>query len=73
MSYLKRILIAIDQLGNAAANGNPDETVSSRVGKNAIAGKWWALVAEKVINWTAWHVFHDPDHCRRAIEYDEIG
>jgi len=32
MSYLKRVLIAIDQLGNAIAGGNPDATISGRIG-----------------------------------------
>lgn len=32
MSYLKRVLIAVDQLGNAIAGGNPDATISGRIG-----------------------------------------
>jgi len=31
--YLLNILISIDQLGNTFAGGDPDETISSRLGK----------------------------------------
>ena len=67
MSYVKRVLIAIDQLGNTLADGDPDETISSRVGRNAVAGKWWALVAEKAIDFIAWRVFGQRGHCRSSI------
>ena len=67
MGYVKRLLIAIDQLGNTALDGDPDETISSRVGRNAVAGKWWALIAERVIDFIAWRVFGQYDHCRRSI------
>jgi hypothetical protein len=63
MAYVTRLLIAIDQLGNTILGGNEDETISSRVGRNAIAGKKWALIAEKVIN-----ALFGAGHCRRAIE-----
>lgn len=29
---------------------DPDEPFSSRVGRNAIAGKWWALQAERIVD-----------------------
>ncbi len=31
--WLLNILISIDQLGNTIAGGDPDETISSRLGK----------------------------------------
>lgn len=34
-TYLKRNLIAIDQLVNTSFGGNPDETISSRLGRYA--------------------------------------
>lgn len=60
--YLRNLFISIDQLGNTLANGHPDETISSRVGRNAVAGKWWALVLEKIID--AWF---GKGHCRDSI------
>lgn len=70
MAYLIRLLVAIDQLGNTVCDGNPDETISSRVGRNALAGKKWALIAEKVINALFWF---QPNHCRSHIEWDEVS
>lgn len=49
-SYLKNVLIAIDQLANAVLGGEPDETISSRAYRRRIEGsKKWALV-EKTVN-----------------------
>ena len=40
---------------------DPDEPFSSRVGRNAIAGKRWALAAEKVVD----SIF-GAGHCRAS-------
>lgn len=65
-SYWIRLLIAVDQLGNTLTGGDPDETISSRVGKAAVAGSKWGLRAEAVIDWLFWE-----GHCRECIEADE--
>jgi hypothetical protein len=70
--YLQSLLVAIDQLGNAWLGGNPDETISSRVGRAAIAGRRWALVLERVIDWLFLHLCGLPQHCRSSIEWDEV-
>ena len=67
MKYVWNVLIGIDQLANAILFGDPDETISSRLGKRARSGKkdWvtrflcWAL--DKI----------DRNHCEDAIEEDE--
>lgn len=66
VAYGRRILIAIDQLFNALADGSEDETISSRVGKAALQGKRWALILETIIDRLL-----GRGHCRRAIEWDE--
>jgi hypothetical protein len=43
---------------------NPDETISSWVGRNAVAGHMWALIAEVIIDTI---FFWNPDHCRKAV------
>lgn len=45
-----------------AEQPSPDETVSSWVGRGAVAGKRWALIAEKLID-----LFWGAGHCRKAI------
>lgn len=62
-SYIMRVLIAIDQFANAIIDGDEDETISSRVGRGAVAGKRWALRIEPIINW----IMGSPTHCRDAI------
>lgn len=72
VSYLLRVLISIDQLGNTLADGNPDETISSRVGRAALEGRWWArFFAEPVIDGLFRLVAGQRGHCRASIEWDE--
>jgi hypothetical protein len=44
-----------------------DETTSSRVGRAAIAGKRWGLMAESIIDRVAVLLGDEPGHCRRNI------
>jgi hypothetical protein len=67
MTYFWNVLIAIDQLGNAVLGGNPDETISSRMGK-AIRERRCYLC--RVICWFLDKI--DKDHCKESIEEDEI-
>ena len=61
MSRAKRILIALDQLVNAAFNGWPDETLSSRAYRWELKGKrGWPRRAIDAL------FFFDPHHCERA-------
>ena len=47
MSRAKNVLIALDQLANALANGAPDESLSSRAHRARMAGKpGWGRVAD---------------------------
>jgi hypothetical protein len=72
-----QVLIAIDQVACVTFRGlgyvwcggempNADETISGWVGRRAIAGKHWALIAERVIDFP----FSPAGHCRRAAEHD---
>ena len=62
------ILVGVDQLVNAILGGDPDETISSRLGKK-IAKKadknnfYWVLC------WLLSKI--DPNHCSKSIEEDE--
>jgi hypothetical protein len=66
------VLIGFDQLGNTFAGGDPDETISSRLGKLARrhGGKipWW-----RPLSWLIGAGLEaiDPGHLRDAIEEDE--
>lgn len=65
------VLIGIDQTGNAALGGNPDETISSRVGKAAERGVRRAIVIEAAINLVFAVVAGERHHCAVSIERDE--
>ena len=65
-------VLSIDQLGNSLLLGDPDETISSRIGR--IKRKWggtipWTRPVAKVTDWLLEII--DPGHSERAIEDDE--
>ncbi len=77
MPYWFNILVAIDQLGNAIADGNPDNTISARVGyfasdehESKIKLYWKAQ--ERIIDFT-FEPIQGPHHCHNAwlAEADE--
>lgn len=66
------VLIGLDQLGNAIFGGDPDETISSRIGKikKANGGRIpWSSPVAKVIDAGLEKI--DPGHSIRCIEADE--
>lgn len=60
------VLVALDQLLNAITGGDPDETISSRLGKAKRRGNR----AAKAACWVLAKVF-GVRHCMDAIEEDE--
>ena len=75
MPYLSNFFVSIDQLGNTIAGGNPDNTISSRVGfynqhnNSGQKAPWQWRVFEKIINFT----FYPIDgiaHCHEAYHND---
>lgn len=64
--YFWNLLIALDQLANAGAGGEPDETISSRWGRtrenNPVAD-----VGCKVLDVV------DKDHCADSVEFTPEG
>jgi hypothetical protein len=52
------IAIAIDRAGNAAANGDHSETISSRANRARAEGRRWACVLCRILDWIK------KDHCR---------
>ena len=50
--------IAHDQLANAAANGDPDETISSRANRARSEKRRWGCRLCRLLDWL------DQDHCR---------
>ena len=51
------IAIAFDRLVNASANGDPDETISSRADRARKERRTWGCVLCAILDWI------DPGHC----------
>lgn len=49
-SYPLRTLVAFDQMVNVATGGHPDETISARAGRSAVAGRVWGKVMSRFLN-----------------------
>ena len=63
--YLLNNLIALDQLVNAVFGGDPDETISSRIGKRRDGPeRFWAKMVDRIFFW-------QKDHTRKSVEADE--
>ena len=69
--YRYKLWIAQDQLVNAIHNGNPDITVSSRIGYMAEKGSKTAQAMAVVVDWLFYIAIGQVNHCRASIEHDE--
>ena len=72
--YGKNVVLSFDQFWNAVLGGDPDETISSRM------GKWLAVhindspcqMCRYIAKPVCWVLnLIDPDHCRDAIDPEE--
>ena len=74
---LVNILVSIDQLGNVLAGGNPDNTISARVGyytekyydEGKVPAKW--IIFRNIINFTFYPI-DGENHCQEAY-YNDAG
>lgn len=68
MTWLRNVLIAVDQLANAVLGGHADETLSARAYRKELTSRRWA-VARKVID----ALFRplERDHCRLSYESEQ--
>lgn len=48
--YIRNILISIDQMANTLLGGDPDMTISSRLGRN-YKGTWMANFVDWLFSW----------------------
>lgn len=69
--YSYGVWIGQDQLVNAVFGGNPDVTVSSKVGYLKQEGSKTAAAMAVVIDWLFYVAVGQENHCVESIEYDE--
>lgn len=74
MTYAKAVLVGIDQLGNAIAGGNPDCTISGRIGYYQEHARrpyvWYWNMLAFVVNLT-FYPWDGPGHCAQAYEKEK--
>lgn len=68
--YSINVWEGLDNFLSTVTGGDPDESVSSRLGKARERGSGWTPVAFAV-DLVARVFFNDLDHCKRSIERDE--
>lgn len=64
--YLKNLLISIDQLINTVFGGDPDMTISARLGRN-----YKNTLLEKLVDWMFSWQNHPQGHCENADEWEK--
>ncbi len=64
--YFINLFIAVDQLVNTIFYGDPDETISSRLGKNYPNSKF-----TKFVDWLFSWQNKEGGHTKASIEHDE--
>lgn len=64
--YAKNILISIDQFFNVLAGGDPDMTISARLGRN-YKGTFLERFVDFLFKWQG----HEQGHCENADEYEQ--
>jgi hypothetical protein len=67
--YLLNLAIAWDQLLNAHLWGHPDETISSRLYRAKLAGKWWGRAGVAIVD-AIFRMIGQTDHCAKSYEGD---
>jgi hypothetical protein len=69
--YAFNMWVVSDQYVNTYFGGNPDHTISGRIGVNAMRGREGYMLAEKIVDGLFYLVIRQENHCRKSIEPDE--
>lgn len=65
MTYVMKVLIAVDQLANAVRGGHPDETLSAAAHRQHLDGRsGWRNLINALFWW-------QEDHCKAAYESEK--
>lgn len=73
MRYLFNILLGIDQFANVILLGDPDETISGRLGRAHLSGKpkWFVPPFKKFVDWGAKVLDGQQNHCVDSVEAED--
>jgi len=67
------LFLTLDQSLNTILGGSADESISGRLGRAVESGtpKRGVKTAAKVVDWLAYRLFKQKDHCVESIEHEE--
>lgn len=72
--YYFNQLLGIDQYANILLLGDPDETISGRLGRALKSGrpKWFVKPLAKLVDWGAKALAGQSNHCLDSVESEEV-
>jgi hypothetical protein len=65
LRYARRVLVALDQFGNALSGGEPDETISYRAARLRAKGVLYGCVMCRFLDW------FQRDHCALTLAHHD--
>jgi hypothetical protein len=73
IQFLYNLGLGIDQFVNVLLLGDPDESLSGRMGRAILSGrpKWWVKPCAKANDWLWLVLVGEKDHSINAVEPEE--
>lgn len=73
LQYILNLALGIDQLINVFLLGDPDDSLSARLGRAYNSPRYiWVKPFANLVNWIFKACFKQPDHVFKAIEHEEL-
>lgn len=71
--YFFNILLGLDQFVNVVLLGDPDESISGRLGRAQASGKakWFVPALRALVDWGAKAISGQSAHCASSIEPED--
>ena len=71
--YVYNVFLAMSQFLNSLLLGDPDESISGRLGRAYLSGrpKWWVTPWMTFVDWMFVMLFGEIQHCIKSVEYGE--
>jgi hypothetical protein len=66
--FLYDLDVAVNQLGG----GRDGETISGTIGRAVQRGERWAPFVARVVDWCAYRLVRQTDHCKVAAGHEEL-
>lgn len=71
--YIYNLGLGLDQFVNVLLLGDPDESLSGRLGRAMLSNrpKFWVPWCASSLDWLVLILFGEKHHCRNAVEPEE--